>query len=156
VDENQLLGVEDLNVKGMVRRKASARNYYLGKSISDASWSEFLCQLRYKGQRYGCQVISIDRFYPSSKRCHHCSIIKQALKLSERVWTCDICGTKHDRDLNAALNIISAAAAGTIESYAGEKGKLNFQLAQPFIKPRIRSYRLKADSMFTRKTLALF
>jgi putative transposase len=117
VGENQVLAVEDLSVKGMLR------NRRLSKSISDASWSEFLRQLRYKGEWYGCQVLTIDRFYPSSKRCHHCGSLNHALRLSDRIWTCETCGVRHDRDLNAALNIVSAATAGTVESYAGGEGQ---------------------------------
>jgi putative transposase len=122
VDENQVLAVEDLNVKGMLR------NRHLSKSISDASWSEFLRQLRYKGEWYGCQVITIDRFYASSKRCHYCGSKNHALRLSDRVWTCEICGMTHDRDLNAALNIVSAATAGTVESYAGGEGQVQLSV----------------------------
>jgi putative transposase len=117
VDENQVLAVEDLSVKNMLR------NRHLSKSISDASWSEFQRQLRYKGEWYGCQVITLDRFYPSSKRCHTCGSLNTALRLSDRIWTCETCGMWHDRDLNAALNILSAATAGTVESYAGGEGQ---------------------------------
>jgi putative transposase len=117
VDENQVLAVEDLNVKNM------QRNHHLSKSISDASWSEFLRQLRYKGEWYGCQILTIDRFYPSSKRCHQCGSLNHALRLSDRAWTCESCGVRHDRDLNAALNIVSFATAGTVESYAGGEGQ---------------------------------
>jgi putative transposase len=127
VNENQIIAVEDLSVKNMLR------NHCLSKSISDASWSEFLRQLRYKGQWYGCQVISIDRFFPSSKRCHVCGSKNNALTLAERVWTCEICGMRHDRDLNATLNIVFAATAGTVESYAGgeRQGRLSADAVAP-------------------------
>lgn len=122
VDENQILAVEDLSVKAM------QRNHFLSKSISDASWGEFLRQLRYKGEWYGCQIITIDRFYPSSKRCHQCGSLNHALRLSDRIWNCESCGIQHDRDLNAALNIVSFATAGTVGSYAGGAGQVRVSL----------------------------
>jgi putative transposase len=100
IDESQAIYVEDLNVKGMLA------NRHLAKSISDSSWSEFVRQLDYKGTWYGCQVRTIDRFFPSSKRHALCGYIYQDLRLSEREWTCPECGQVVDRDANAAQNIL--------------------------------------------------
>lgn len=99
--ENQAttICVEDLNVKGMVKNK------HLAYDIADASIGEFYRQLEYKCRWAGKNYIKIDRFAPSSKRCSHCGHIYKGLKLSEREWTCPECGTHHDRDLNAAVNI---------------------------------------------------
>ena len=99
--ENQAttICVEDLNVKGM------ARNKHLAYSVQDAAIGEFYRQLEYKCAWAGKNLIKIDRFAPSSKRCSHCGHIYKGLTLSEREWTCPECGTHHDRDLNAAINI---------------------------------------------------
>ena len=92
--------LEDLNVAGMMKNKS------LSKAIADVSWSEFNRMLEYKAEWYGKNILRIGRFDPSSKICSHCGKINQELKLSDREWTCE-CGTRHDRDLNAAKNIKS-------------------------------------------------
>ncbi|MBC8042912.1 MAG: IS200/IS605 family element transposase accessory protein TnpB [Rhizobacter sp.] len=102
-DENQVIVLESLNIAGMIR------NHHLAKSISDCSWSEFVRQLKYKSEWKGGTVIEAGRFYPSSKRCSKCGNAKQALKLSERVWICEHCHTEHDRDINAAKNLLKFA-----------------------------------------------
>lgn len=91
--------VEDLNIKGMVK------NHHLAYSIEDAGLGEFYRQLSYKSDWYGVGYRVIDRFAPSSKLCHVCGYKKTDLKLSIRQWTCPECGTNHDRDVNAAINI---------------------------------------------------
>jgi putative transposase len=91
--------IENLNVQGMVK------NHTLAKSISDSGWGMFGQFLAYKGQRYGSEVEKIDRFFPSSKLCHVCALVNGNLKLYHRFWTCEGCGTEHDRDRNAAINI---------------------------------------------------
>ncbi len=91
--------IEDLNVKGMTR------NHHLAQAVNDASFGEFRRQLEYKCRWYGVNLIKINRFAPSSKTCSKCGYIKKDLKLSERYWMCPECGTRHDRDSNAALNI---------------------------------------------------
>lgn len=91
--------IEDLNVKGLARTK-------LAKSMLDASFGEFRRQLKYKAIWNRRHLAVVGRFYPSSKTCHACGAINQALTLADRNWTC-ICGVQHDRDLNAALNICS-------------------------------------------------
>lgn len=99
VDENQVICAEDLNVKGMLA------NHHLAKRIADSGWGELFRQLAYKGEWYGTDFHQIHRFFPSSKRCHICGYIYQDLRLSEREWVCPECGTNHDRDKNAAINI---------------------------------------------------
>jgi len=86
-------------VAGMVK------NHYLSKAISDVSWTSFKEMLEYKADWYGKNIVIIGRFEPSSKICSNCGHIYKELKLAERTWTCDKCKTKHDRDINAAINI---------------------------------------------------
>ena len=105
IDENQVVCVETLAVKNMVKNRS------LAKAISDASWGEFVRQLRYKGEWAGRSVVEIDRFYPSSKRCSECGHIASSMPLDVRSWTCGECGTSHDRDVNAAKNIRAAGLA---------------------------------------------
>ena len=113
IQENRLLAVEDLHVKGMVKNKR------LAKHISDAAWSKFLEMLAYKGEWYGCEVVKIDRWYPSSKVCSTCETKMAAMPLEVREWVCPECGEVHDRDINAAKNILKQATAGTAECKAG-------------------------------------
>ncbi len=105
VRENQTIAVEDLAVKNM------ARNRKLALAISDASWGELTRQLEYKCNWYGRTFVKIDRWFPSSKRCGHCSHIVDQLPLNIREWNCPKCSTHHDRDVNAAKNILAAGLA---------------------------------------------
>ena len=91
--------LEDLNVEGMMQ------NHHLAKSIQSVSWSTFVNMLSYKSEWKGKNVIFIGRYEPSSKLCHNCGHINRDLKLSDREWTCPICGEHLDRDINAAINI---------------------------------------------------
>ena len=100
IDENQVIVMEDLNVKGMVR------NHKLAESISEVNWGEFRRILTYKAAWHGRRLVFIDRFYPSSKRCNHCGYIYKELTLKDRQWVCPECGSLIDRDYNAALNIL--------------------------------------------------
>jgi putative transposase len=93
------IGLETLNIKGMVR------NRKLALSISDASMGEVVRQIEYKSQAAGGKVVKVGRFYASSKTCHDCGAINQTLTLSDRTWTCQSCGTIQQRDWNAAKNI---------------------------------------------------
>lgn len=108
VRENQTLVIEDLTVRNMVK------NHTLARAISDASWSEFRSMLEYKAAWYGREVIAVDRFFPSSKLCSVCGTLQKKMPLSVRTWMCDSCGTTHDRDLNAANNLLAAGLAVTV------------------------------------------
>lgn len=99
VNENQVIVVENLAVKNMVK------NHNLAKAISDCGWSEFTRQLKYKAQKDGKTYLEINRFFPSSKTCHVCLNQVDSLPLNVRNWTCSSCHTHHDRDVNAAINI---------------------------------------------------
>jgi len=110
VHENQVICVESLAVKNMVK------NHCLAKAISDVGWSEFVRQLEYKSKWYGRMLVKIDQWYPSSKTCHSCKHVLDSLTLDIREWVCPQCGVVHDRDTNAAINILteglSVAACG--------------------------------------------
>ncbi len=99
IRENQTICVESLQVKNMVK------NHSLAKAISDVGWSEFVSFLSYKAAWYGRNLVKIDKWYPSSKRCFDCGHLLDSLTLDVRIWTCPECGVVHDRDLNAAQNI---------------------------------------------------
>jgi len=115
VDDNQVLVLENLNIKGMVK------NHCLAKSISQVGWGQFATMLKYKVEKEGKIYLEIDRFFPSSKTCNHCLNVVGSLPLDVREWTCSSCNTSHDRDINAAKNlrdeglrIIQASGTGVI------------------------------------------
>ncbi|NET45958.1 RNA-guided endonuclease TnpB family protein [Okeania sp. SIO2B3] len=108
IRENQTIVVEDLAVKNMVK------NHKLAKAISDANWGEILRQLDYKAKWYGRELIKIDRYFPSSKRCSSCGHVLEKLPLNIRDWDCPQCGTHHDRDINASINILAAGLAVSV------------------------------------------
>lgn len=118
VKENDLIVVEDLNVKGMIK------NHKISKHIADASWGNFVTLLQYKCDWYGKKLVKVNRFYPSSKTCNQCGWINQNLKLSEREWTCKN-GHKLERDYNASINILKEGlkniSAGTVDYKGGEE-----------------------------------
>lgn len=136
INENQVICLEDLNVKGMVK------NHRLAESISECSWFEFVRQLNYKAKWYGRTVVKIDRFFPSSKTCSNCGFIKESLNLSERKWACPKCNTELDRDLNAAKNILkqglNSLSFGTNEYSRGDEVNLKSTKSG-------RKYRLRSD-----------
>lgn len=91
--------------------KNMVKNHHLAKAVSDAAFGEIVRQLTYKCEWYGREFIQIDAFFPSSKTCSHCGHVLDELKLSTRAWTCPECGTRHDRDHNAAKNILAEGLA---------------------------------------------
>jgi putative transposase len=111
IRENQTICVESLRVKAMVKHPT------LAKAIHDVGWGEFVRQLEYKANWYGRTLVKIDKWYPSSKRCFACGHVLDSLTLDIRQWTCPECGAVHDRDVNAAQNIL---AAGLAVSACGE------------------------------------
>lgn len=108
VNENQVIAIESLAVSNM------QKNHCLAKSISDAGWSEFVRQLEYKSLWYGRTLVGIDRWYPSSKRCSDCGHTVPKMSLKVREWVCPECGSIHDRDINAACNVLTAGLAGLV------------------------------------------
>lgn len=118
IEENQFIGMETLMVQNMTRkakkkldadgrpmRNGQSRKRVMNRSILREGWGGLVNKLSYKAEWYGRTLVQVDRFYPSSKLCHDCGYKYKELQLSEREWTCEQCGTMHDRDVNAALNI---------------------------------------------------
>ncbi|WP_017304803.1 IS200/IS605 family element RNA-guided endonuclease TnpB [Spirulina subsalsa] len=133
VNENQVIAVENLNVKGMVK------NPKLAKAISDVGWGMFTTMLKYKAEWEGKTYIEVDRFFASSKTCHVCLNRVDSLPLEVRQWECQNCGTHHDRDINAAQNIKNEAlrilSLGTSDTAWGgnvrQPGKISVLLDVP-------------------------
>jgi putative transposase len=105
INENQVVCVESLKVKNMIR------NPKLSKAIADAGWGELVRQLQYKGEWAGRSIVAIDPYFPSSKRCSCCGFTMKKMPLDVRQWICPECGEPHDRDINAARNIKAAGLA---------------------------------------------
>jgi putative transposase len=126
---NDVIVIEDLAVTNMIR------NRHLARVISDCGWGEFRRQLEYKCQRYGRQLVVIDRWYPSSKTCSACGHLLATLSLGTRHWTCPSCGARHDRDVNAAKNILAAGqavtACGADVSHSGTSGVQSAMKQEP-------------------------
>jgi putative transposase len=114
IHENQVVVMEDLNVSGMVKNRKLAR------TISQQGWSQFVTFLKYKSTMYGRELVQVDRFYPSSKTCSSCGTIQSSLPLNIREWTCDSCGSIHDRDINAAKNLM--ALGTSVTAFGGDVG----------------------------------
>ena len=96
-----MIAIENLAVKNMIK------NRKLSLSISDVAWGTLVVQLKYKSQWHGRELVQIDRFYPSSKSCSECGHLMDSMPMSVREWDCPSCGTHHDRDVNAAKNILN-------------------------------------------------
>jgi putative transposase len=107
VRENQTVVIEDLTVRNLLK------NGKLARAVSDAAWTELRSMLEYKCAWYGRELVVIDRWFPSSKLCGACGTVREKLPLNVREWTCDDCGAVHDRDVNAARNILAAGLAAS-------------------------------------------
>lgn len=118
----QTIGIEDLNVRGMVK------NRHLSRAVADMGFFEFRRQLEYKAAQRGGIVVTADRFFPSSKTCSACGHKLEALPLSVREWVCPACGAKHDRDVNAAINLRNYAVSSTVSACGGEGAGLGRKL----------------------------
>ena len=116
IDENQVIVVETLAVKNMMK------SHSLAGAIADCSWFEVLRQLAYKAAWYGRKIVQVDRFFPSSRTCSGCGYIKQDLKLGDREWTCPACGEHHGRDHNAAKMVL-------------KQGLVQLRAERPKVKP---------------------
>jgi putative transposase len=121
VRDYDIICIETLNVSGMLK------NRKLAKHIADASWYTFTEFLRYKCDWYGKELVKVDRFFASSKTCNSCRSVNKNLQLSDREWVCSSCGSVHDRDFNASVNILieglKLSSAGTVEYTGGDSGK---------------------------------
>lgn len=129
IRENQTIVVESLAVKNMVRNRS------LAKHISDAAWGELVRQLRYKAEWYGRNLVEVDRYYPSSKRCSECGHVVDSLPLDIRSWACPECGVIHDRDINAAKNIL--AVGQTVSARGGGVRPKRFTVEAAPVESRI-------------------
>ena len=130
VNENQVIAVEDLHVKGMMK------NHNLARAIGDAGWGAFTSMLKYKTARAGKGYIEVNRFFASTKTCSCCLHAQTQMPLEIRMWTCDQCGARHDRDINAAINIrdeaqrmiaagaVATANGGTVSQAKGRKSSV--------------------------------
>nr|BBH89309.1 transposase [Thermosporothrix sp. COM3] len=133
IRENQTICVETLAVKNMVK------NEKLAKAISDVGWSELVSQLEYKANWYGRTLVKMDRWYPSRKRCCACGHLLDALALDVREWTCPACGVHHDRDINAAKNMVAAGLAVSACGEAVRPGAVKTKAGTPRRSRKARS-----------------
>ncbi len=120
VKNYDVIKVEDLNIKGMMK------NHKLAEAISECNWYQFIQTLEYKCLWNDKTLVKIDRFYPSSQMCSVCGYVEKRVKnLNVREWTCCNCGTHHDRDINAAKNILNYNSARSVENSRGVVSKPN-------------------------------
>ena len=116
-----VIGIEDLNVRGMLQNRKLAR------AIADMGFYEFRRQLEYKSTRRGSRVVLADRWYPSSKTCSQCGYVHDVLTLAQRSWICLGCGAEHDRDVNAAINLKNMAVSSIATACGGEGAGLAYK-----------------------------
>lgn len=138
VKQYKLIGIEDLNIKGMMKGSRNAKNY------EDISWSTFISKLLWKAELYGCHVIKVNRFYPSSQTCSNCGYKnKEVQEKHLEIWTCPNCKTIHSRDLNAAKNILSESqrvlweAEESVEKSVKHLSKDQHSVKQEFQTPAV-------------------
>ena len=135
IDENQVICMEDLNVKGMVK------NHNLAESILEMNFGEFRRMLEYKANWYNRKIVFVDRFYPSSKTCHNCGYINKSLTLNDRQWKCPQCGEVIERDYNATLNILDEGlriiGSSTTEFTLVEKPTVDDSLSNEVLKSSV-------------------
>ena len=129
--ENQLIAAEDLAIKNLIK------NPKLSRHIADVAGGQFLTLLGYKSENLGCEIKKVDRFFPSSKRCHICDWIKSDMTLKDRQWECEECHTFHkSRDKNAAINILLFAkesnTPASAEIYAQTRGRVSIGFLRCF------------------------
>jgi putative transposase len=139
INENQIICMEDLNIHGMMK------NHHLSKSIQEMNFGEFRRMMEYKCKWYGRTLVFVDRFYPSSKTCHNCGYVKNDLKLSDREWICPKCGTYHDRDVNAAVNILQEGERKIGGRTADFKPVENGPTCE--VKSQTRAYSMKQEEL---------
>ena len=134
-----IICIEDLNVIGMTR------NHRLSKSISDSSWGKFVSMLTYKAEWNNKKVVKVDRYFPSSQTCNVCGYVNKDIKnLSVREWECPHCHTHHDRDINAAINILhfglNNISAGTVDYTGGEGVRADLLESHSSVKPEANEF----------------
>ena len=142
VRENQVVVIEDLTVRTMVK------NHTLSRAISDAAWGEFRTMLEYKTHWYGRELVVMDRFFPSTRMCSTpgCGHVRARLPLNMREWTCERCGITHDRDVNAAINLKAAGPAASVGPPLCDSGEARTVGAGAGVRPQRESSRTRRSA----------